>query len=197
MLRCSKGSQVECAHLRSAIIGKVLQVRSEFCPKVAVDEFLLRPSDSQDYPLKPSSELALITTAELAKAVIKETTGVLDIAGNGISIANLLDFEPYAYLGERIIHELFDEQNPSYNEQLSDDFLYCIANKNYHVFNHVKKMLNLPAASVEFHISKAPPGEAHQMAHLLRCWKERSEGSRQCLRQKLDEFSVFTGRNPM
>ena len=196
LLRCSKGTQVECAHLRSAIIGKILQVRSEFCPKVAIREFLLRPSDSKDYPLKPSSDLTLITTAELACTVMKAEQGVLDTAGNGISIANLLGFEPYAYLGERIIRELFDEQNPSYSEQVSDDFLYGIANKNYRTFDHVEKMLNLPAASVECHIYPAIPGPAHKMAHLLLCWRERSEGSRQCLRQTLDHFSVFAGRNP-
>ena len=196
LLRCSKGTQVECAHLRSAVIGKILRVRSEFCRKVAIREFLLRPSDSKDYPLKPSSDLTLITTAELACTVMKAEQGVLDTAGNGISIANLLGFEPYAYLGERIIRELFDEQNPSYSEQVSDDFLYGIANKNYRTFDHVEKMLNLPAASVECHIYPAIPGPAHKMAHLLLCWRERSEGSRQCLRQTLDHFSVFAGRNP-
>ena len=196
LLRCSKGRQVECAHLRSAIIGKILQVRSEFCPKVAIREFLLRPSDSKDYSLKPSSELTLITTAELADAVMKAEPGVLDMAGSGISIVDLLGFEPYAYLGERIIRELFDEQNPSYSEQVSDDFLYGIANKNYHLFDHITKMLDLPAASVECHIYPAIPGEAHKMHHLLLCWRERSEGSRQCLRQTLDHFSVFAGRNP-
>ena len=197
LLRCSKGTQVECAHLRSAIIGKVLQVRSEFCPKVAIREFLLRPSDSKDYPLKASSELTLITTAELATAVMEAEPGVLDMAGNGISIVDLLGFEPYAYLGECIIRELFDEQNPSYSEQVSDDFLYGIANKNYRTFDHVKTMLDLPAASVECHISQAAiPGEAHKMAHLLLCWRERSEGSKQCLHQTLNHFSVFAGRNP-
>ena len=70
------------------------------------------------------------------------------MAGNGISIVDLLGFEPYSYLGERIIRELFDEQNPSYSEQVSDDFLYGIADKNYHMFDHIKKMLNLSAASV-------------------------------------------------
>ena len=194
MLRCLKGRQVECAHLRSAIIGIILQAKSEFCPKVAIREFLLRPSDSNDYPLKPSTELTFITIAELANAVMKAEPGVLDMDGNGISIVDLLGFEPYAYLGERIVRELFDEQNPSYSEQ---DFLYGIADKNYHMFDNFKKMLNLSVAVVDFHIAQAPPGEAHKMAHLLRCWRERSKGSRQCLRQTFDHFSVFAGRNPI
>ena len=137
------------------------------------------------------SQLTLITTAELAKAVMKEEQGVLDKAGN--SIANLLAFEPYAYLGERIIHVLFDKQNPSYSKQISDDVLYCITDKNHHMFDHIKKILQLQWSFT----SRSSPREAHQMAHLLQCWRERSEGSTQCLRQKLDEFSVFTGRNPI
>ena len=198
MLRCLKGRQVECAHLRSAIIGKILRAKSEFCPKVAIREFLLRPSDTKDYPLKPSSELTFITIVDLANSVMKAEPGVPDVAGSGISIVDLLGFEPYAYLGERIIRELFDEQNTSYSKHVSDDFLYGIANKNYHTFDLVKKMLNLPEASVEIHISLAPiPGEIHKMAHLLQLWRERSEGSRQCLRQTFDQFSVFAGRNPI
>ena len=192
MWRCLKDREVECANQRSDVIRKVLQAREEFCPKVTLSEFYLQPSDSKEYPPKPSSELALINTVEVASAIAEAKPNVKDSNGNDIALTELLGFEPYAFLGQHIIEEIFD--NHKIQERISDEFLYSVADKNYHEFDHFKKMLQISTASVDSPAAQASSGE---MARLLLSWREKSEGSRQCLLQKLNQFSVFAGRNPL
>lgn len=55
-------------------------------------------------------------------------------------------------------------------------FLYGIADKNYHEFEHFKRMLEISTASLDSPAAQASSGE---VAHLLLSWREKSEGSRQ------------------
>ena len=196
IMRCLNGCELKCIKLRSAIIQKVLKAAKDFCPKVLTTVHLIHPSSIQ-YPLPPIRELAMFSIHRVAQAVVQSEPAVVSDDRRLATIEELLYFEPYADIGETIIAQLFDEQNPCYSEVVSDSFLYAIADKAHPKQSLFRKMLDLPASSVEFHQSQAPPGPAHAMGHLLVCWKERSDGSRQCLRQKLDQFSIFAGRNPL
>ena len=195
-MRCLNGSEVKCANLRSAIIHNILRAIAEFCPKVDTLEYLIHPTDIQ-YPMPQSRELTLFSMNSIAKAVLQSQPAAVNDAQKLATIEELLYFEPYADIGEAIISELFDEENPSYSAVVSDGFLYTIADRVHPKQTLFEKMLDLPASSVEFYQSQAPPGPAHAMGHLLVCWKEHGDGSRQCLRQKLDQFSVFAGRSPL
>jgi len=192
MWRCPKDREVECANQRCDTICKVLQAREEFCPKVTLSEFYLRSSDSKEYPPRPSSELALINMVEVVNAIADAKPCVKDSNGNVIALTELLGFEPYAFLGQHIIKEIFDEHKTQ--EHISDEFLHSIADRNYHEFDHFKKMLEISTASADSPATQTPSGE---MARLLLSWREKSKGSRQCLHQKLNQFSVFAGRNPL
>ena len=171
-LRCLKGSVVECARLRSRIIHKVLQAKSKFCPKILISEFHLRPSDCKAYP-KPSSEPVLVAAAEVASTIADEKPYALDGNGEVIELCELLGFEPYTYLNEHILQQLFNDANPTCSDQISSA-VYGIVDQNF------KRMLQL---------SKATQKDLTQ--------RERSEGLRRFVREKLDQFSVFAGRNPL
>ena len=196
IVRCLHSSEIKCVELRSAVIQKILKAVKDFCPKVCVNELLIHPADFH-YPLQPIRELTTFSIQAVAQAVSQAQPAVVNNAQKLITVEKLLYFEPYADMDERILSELFDVQNSDYATVVSDSFLYAIADRAHHKRAFFEKLLNLPASSVEFHQLRAPPGSAHAMGHLLVCWKERSDGSRQCLRQKLDQFSIFAGRNPL
>lgn len=197
LIRCLEGSEMESVCIRSAVIQKVLAALYDFCPQVLTLEYFIHPCDIQ-YPLKSQEQIKLFDIKEIATSVVKGKRAVVNDSQDVISITELLYFEPYTDLGKTVLLELFDEQNPVYNqEQLSDHFVYEIANKTESKFNHFKKMLTLPLFSVQFPISHCSPAPAHAMVHLLLSWREGSEGTRHCLRSNMDVFSVFAGRNPL
>ena len=197
IMRCLNGIEISmhCVKLRSAIIQCILKAVKEFCPKVSATEYLVHPAEVH-YPLN-KSEAMMFSVQAVSRAVAQSQPSVVNHALKMVTVKELLYFEPYAYISPAVITELFDEQNPRYKAVVSDDFLYTIANTSHNMQDHFKELLGLPAASVEFYQSQAPPGSAHAMGHLLVCWKEHSNGSRQCLCQKFDEFSIFAGRNPL
>ena len=112
MLRCLIGSEVECAHVQSIVIGKILQIRQAFCPKVTVSEYFLHHCDSKKYPPKPLSELALINVEDIAAAVKKHKPSIVK-PGKIISLTEILGFEPYTSPGVSILQQLFGSQPPS------------------------------------------------------------------------------------
>ena len=110
MFRCLKGSELECAHVQSMVIGKIQQIRTTFCPKVTVSEYLLYHCDSKQYPPKPLSELAHVKTEDIAAAVKKQKPCIVDETGKPISLSEILGFEPYTSPGVSILKHLFGNQ---------------------------------------------------------------------------------------
>lgn len=180
LLCCLNGRVVECAHLRSMIIGKVLQTKSDFCPKVLISEFHLRPSDCKAYPPRPSSVLVMVAAAEVATTIAEEKPCALDRDGEMIEVHELLGFEPYTYFNKHILQQIFNDCNPAYSDDICSA-VYGIADQNF------KRMLQLSKATRKIQ-AKSSPGVAR---------KERREGSRQLLRDMLDQFSIFASRNPL
>ena len=68
LLRCPEVKS-ECLQLRSLLIQKVLAAAREFCSKVSTIESFINPSDTTQYPLKPTSQLALYNISDVATAV--------------------------------------------------------------------------------------------------------------------------------
>ena len=56
----------------------------------------------------------------------------------------------YSSLSMNIPNELFDEENLCYSDQVTEDFLYGIADKIPHKFDQFKRVLDPSSASVEF-----------------------------------------------
>lgn len=62
---------------------------------------------------------------EVVSAIAEAKPSVKDSNGNDIALTDLLGFEPYTFLGQHIIEEIFDEHKTQ--ERLSDEFFvwYC------------------------------------------------------------------------
>ena len=124
---------------------------------------------------------------------MKAKCTVVTDSQNFTTIRELLSFESYANFGIPLLSELFNEDH---NQKLSDNFLYEIASKNEENYDCFK-MLKLPPASLQFRLSKGSSDASHAMAHLLFCRRETTERTKGCLKSRMDEFSMFAGRNPL
>ena len=192
MLRCWSGKEVECANLRSNIIQMVLRAKEEVCPRVLTKEFLLHPSQARDYKLKSPTVDNLISIREVSMAIIEGAPGVVALNGTSVDMKCLLFFEPYADIDADILKLLFSGEA----KVVSDKFLYGVADRIYHKKDLFALMLKVSHSQVTERIRQAPPGRCEEFVCVLQCWRGDS-GTFQSLRETLDQFSVFAGRNPL
>ena len=192
MLRCVSGYEVDCAHLRSTIIKTVLEVKRKLCCKVPTEEFFLQPSQVRDYPFKTLDRQDLLSIREVSKAVVEGGSSAVDSAGRSVDLNGVLLVEPYAHLNEDILQELFSEET----ETISDRFIYSIAECIHYKKDLFTDILKPSLAQLDEKIRQAPPGRCKEFVCVLQCWRGDS-GTYQSLRETLDQFSVFAGRNPL
>ena len=199
-MRCRQDNITKCLQLRSQVIQKVLAALREFCPKVVTAESIIDPTELSQYPPKGTSELTLFPLSAVAKSVVAGKSSVVSMSVKSLSLESLLLFEPYADLGEPILRNLFDYQEPSPKVTQSDlmdigtQFLKRIENRRDLILELfpmdryllAERMTNAGVRSPEYEIVR-----------VLLHWREGCEGTYQCLREKLDQFSAFAGRNPL
>ena len=185
MLRCLSGQEIHCIHLRSAIIRSIINAKREWCPKVATFEYFVLLSDASQYPLKPPSDLVLVSCPELATAVVTSKPAALDTNNKTRKIDTLLHYEPYALLGETVLQELFNENHPMYTQVVSGTFLA----KSSHIDRVTQSLIRMLTPH------NTPVSESvRETVRLLQSWRHQTY---QSLRKELDKFSVFAGRNPL
>ena len=194
LMRCP-GVKSECLQLRSLLIQKVLAAACEFCSKVSIVESFINPSDTTQYPLKPTSQLALYSLTEVASAVASGASSVLQDTGRPVSLHSLLHFEPYADLGEANLRELFCSHcSKKISEKFISNISLCISNKPHAILYAFESILLPLAERASLEAASSP---LYRVRQVLNIWRDGCEGTYQCLREKLDQFSVFTGRNPL
>ena len=203
-MRCFKSQTkaiVDLIKTRSAIIGHVLEIKKSLCPAVNVEEKLLHPECVVQYP-PFATKRNPVSIKEIAQAVIEGNACVLDESRTLLALDTLLFLEPYADLGEQILQEFFDTVT---SQEIMDDFIYRIA-KKYDIAKCLLKkienliaILELPPSTIHVANLQHPPGDIHKLARVFKLWRDEmgKEGTIVNLRKKLDQFSVFAGRNPM
>ena len=192
MLRCWSGQEVECARQRSTIIQMVLEAKEKLCPKVSTQEFLLHPSQVREYPLKSPAEQDLISIREVSRAVVEGEPGAIGSNNGPIDLKELLLVEPYANLKADILQQLFNGET----KVVSDKFLLAIAELIDYKKGLFIDMLKPSRAQLADKIRQALGGDIEEFVCVLQCWRGDS-GTYQSLRETLDQFSVFAGRNPL
>ena len=191
LLRCPKRQEIDCIQFRSAIIRKVIDAKEEFCPEVSTSEYFMLPEDATQYPLKPQSELSLLSYTEIATAIATGEPAAFDKNGKFSMIKTFVHNEPYANFGGITMQELFREDRPTYDLLVDDDFLNRIARSacDNHATEFLARILS----------PRDPPlsDSIQEMVRILRLWRTRTRGTYKVMRKELDNFSVFAGRNPL
>ena len=199
-MRCRHDNVTKCLQLRSQVIQKVLAALREFCPKVVAAESFIDPSELSQYPLKGTSELTLFPLSAIAKSVVAGKSSVVSMSVKSPALESLLLFEPYADLGEPILQELFasDTANQEVKQGLfmdmSSRFLVRLPNRR----ELILKLFPMDPLRLADQMSEAGVrSPEYEIVRVLLHWRDGCEGTYQCLREKLDQFSAFTGRNPL
>ena len=185
--------KIELSRLRSSIINTVINAKKEFSSKVAVKELLLLPEDAMKYP-PDLTEVTAVNITEVAEAIKDGKGYVLNEKHKNTKLEKLVGFEPYASLGEAILEELFDEQKSA--EEDLDKLFFHLADRT-HQHEELRAVCELPLSRLNNEL--IPQGAVRRLAHVFQRWRDElgKEGTKKKFRMRLDEFSVFAGRNPL
>ena len=181
-LICSK-KKTELSRLRSSIINTVINARKEFSSSIQVKELLILLRDAITYPVD-ISKASTVTITEVAAAVKEGKEFVVkDDDCKSTELESLVQFEPYAYLGEHILQDLFQED---FQEREITNELHFADRMNVKIHEHCA--LYTPNVYT-------PQG----VSQVLQQWKDEigRTGTKRNFRSKLDEYSIFAGRNPL
>ena len=123
MMRCPDTHKVQCAELRSKVIATVLKTKTDSCPAITMNEFLIAPSSLQ-YPFQ-GRELTLYSITVIANVVINGKDFATDIEGkNPLRLSLLLPFEPYFSMGSATMHEFFSTDQSRLSHELTLEELF-------------------------------------------------------------------------
>ena len=114
-MTCMESSKIHCVRLRSQLIQTILKSKSEFCPRVPTEEFVLEVAD--DSLLQAVDECPSHSIKYLSSRISKRSSSdspdltLINLdGGQGKQVSELLHFEPYALLTPDLITKLFSKE---------------------------------------------------------------------------------------
>ncbi len=180
---------------RSKIVNNILETVKDVCPNIVVVESLIDPQEVVSHPLKPSSELTLFRVRDLAAAVISQKEAVKSVY-RALSLKRLLQFEPYAGLDLNTLQCIHSDKNIEKDAQISNAFVSNFASQisDPNIILKYRQILSQYRVS-NVNIQSVSPRQ--EVVQALEAWRSETEGTYSCLRETLNKYSVFTGRNPL
>ena len=183
----------QCLTIRSKIIAKVLQTVQDFCPNIKTTESIINPQQVIKHPLKPYLELAICSISNTALAISSKEEDVMSDY-QSLPLKHLVKFEPYAHLDQDTLKCIHSEKNVMKDEKISNVFISHFASQirsaeDINMYTALLRPRGTPST-----ISSSPKQE---LIHSLESWRNETEGTYSCLRETLNKYSIFTGRNPL
>jgi serine/threonine-protein phosphatase 6 regulatory ankyrin repeat subunit B len=203
---CLEGREMECTRHRSKLIYNILRIQGKYSGAVECKEAFIHPKELSKYPLNSTDTLFTFSINQLATAIVdkKEVISMkLGSAQDMIEISDIVYFELYMCLSDQLISCICDE---TYAEkEVTDDFLHDCAKDAYQRVNLIKKAiillpeqeseLSLEIGSYHDQYSKDP---IHLCFLIFKTWKKFAPNPTfRGLRETLDKYSIFCGRNPL
>ena len=191
LMRCREGKEGALAHTRSQVIKEVLAVKKEFCGNTETSELFI-PN-----PTFPVNTDIFVPLANVTRSIARHEEGVISSDKSVIAVHHLLQFEPYMYLPTECLSDLYSAHSETrslttpFIKSFSAAIVKRSANNFCHVFNDFCSMLGVCSLEVES-TSSQPYQQTQNMFLTL---QEISDGTFQCLREHMDKYSVFSGRN--
>ena len=181
-----------CLKYRSTLLTKIMCIKEDVMCGLKAVKYVI---DSQ-YPLPPVNAISL---DEINEVIIECDEAVVTSTGKIFTVDHLLVFEPYAKLGKEILKQLFCSQNR--NLKISDEFLLRLASQWVERKMMIMKVFNPDPILLSGKIREMNiPGPASEILCTLQLWRDidgDNEGTYKCLREKLDQFSICCGINPL
>ena len=194
LMRCEKGEENALVHVRSNVMREVVSAKREFCGSTETFEvFVPHPT----YPVNIHSTVSLV---KVAHSVAHCQNAVLtnDSAHTPVKMHTLLHFEAYSFFPQKCLYDLFNVNKSTHS--VSPQFIECAATRLASVDDFCTTvadfctMLRVPIHRIE---SSSSCSKYQKTGEMFRVWQMLCEGTYQCLRQCLDEYSIFAGRSPL
>ena len=202
---------------RSRIMSTIRETVESFGRNVNVIESVIDPDEVVKHPLKNPSDLPLINIKDIAAAVSFNRRMIKSIQQVGLTFKHLLQFEPSAGLDQTTIQCIHSDKNAKKDEKISRAFISYFASQisnpdsedhdqvvqNSRMYRRIlsPSILNIPLVSPRqsrasnVNIKSVSPRQ--EVVQALEMWRSETEGTYSCLRETLNKYSVFTGRNPL
>ena len=206
-MTCMEGREIHCVRLRAKLIRAILMAKNEFCPHVNVKERIIEvATDNLHAVLECPSHSIKYLSRTIANRDPKDDPDLILTRSDGSTgkkVSELLYFEPYAVLTPDLITQLFAKENAK--EEVASSFIKDLASWMYPFSDVLEKALK-PDPSVLSGKWKVDPDSLGEISrqqlrckHILEAWLEQlgPAATHQMLRQELDKYSIFCGRNPL
>ena len=178
----------KCLKHRSEVISIVLECHNRFCPRVSVAESFIDASSPLIYPFDLNSDNKFCTVHDLSQAIVSncESPSVVLSCGKTVPAERFLSFEPYTEIEPLTLQELWDENE---SKIISDKYLLKFVQKATDGLSSLIKAISGSSTSSK--------NESQLYQDLLR-WRDGDKTNKKTykdLRQAMDQYSVFAGRN--
>ena len=181
---------LHCIAQRSHIIRRILQCVQDFCPQIKTVDSFIHPSGVAKFPIEFTSQMPRFNVQKIAEAIVKfgdRCPLSVVSARQTILLDNLITFEPYAEIGLSMLRSLHGDHN-DFGNKLSNQVLEMLSQKLSRKANLFVEIFKEP------HLLSSTPA-AEELLTVLKQWRDRYEGTYKCLKEKLDQYSIFAGRN--
>ena len=205
---CIEGREIHCVRLRTKLINSIMEAKNEFCPHVNVEECVIEvdPGNYQTVVDCPSHSVKYLSSM-IANRDPKDDPDLILTHSDGSTgkrVSELLYFEPYAVLTPDLITQLFAKENAK--KQVSSSFITRLANCMYPFTDSLRRIFDLDPSVLsarlkQDHLESLDELSRRQLRckHILEAWMEQKDSrlTHRRLRQELNEYSIFCGRNPL
>ncbi len=198
---CSDTIQPEGLFFRSRIVSTICETVDSFGRNVNVIESVIDPKEIVKHPLKNTSHLPLVNIKDIASAVSSNRNTIKSTHQAALTFKHLLQFEPYAGLDQNTIQCIHSNENTLREEKISGAFishfaeLVAISEDPDQVARNSRMYKGILSHSRNVKIQSGSLRQ--EIVHTFETWKNETEGTYSCLRETLNKYSVFTGRNPL
>ena len=177
-----KGKELELVSTRAQTISQILRAKAEFCGHIkTVEEFTTHPH----YPVNIHSTSASVE--KIAQALCNNEKDVQTSSRDLIPVVKILRFEPFQFCNLQCLVDLYSEQLGSCKVALS--FIESVSS-NITSIDDFCTVLNVPLHELE-----GGRSDYDKAVRMFQEWQAQSEGTYRCLRQQMDKYSIFSGRN--
>ena len=189
LMRCCEGKEGALAHIRSRVMREIFATKEEYCSSTETAElFIPNPT----FPVNTDLSVPL---ANVTHSIAEHEEGVITSNNTTIELHRLLHFEPYMYFSKQCLFDLYSTHPQP--RTLTQEFIECAitslgsARNCCNVFSYFCTMLKVSQLKIESNSSHP----YQQLQGMFQTWQEKTEGTFQCLREHIDKYSVFSGRN--
>ena len=180
LLRCGRGKEMKLVKLRAQVMSEIQSAKREFCANAV--KFVPNPQ----YPVDTTLS---VSVHKICHAIASHEDSVMLTSHTPLSLKTLLYFEPYSFCTQQCLVDSYSDQLASC--KVTSSFIESFSS-NITSVDDFCTLLNVPLHKVAVDSSSS---DYHKAVRMFQEWQTQSEGTYQWLRQQMDKYSIFSGRN--